>query len=54
MNYAFILMLFVCPFFAFGQSKKAKASFEQGEAKFAIKDFAGAIIDYNKAIELFE
>ena len=38
--------------FCYSQNKDAKYYFEQGDAKYDLEDYRGAISDYNKAIEL--
>ena len=38
--------------FCYSQNKDAKYYFEQGDAKGNLEDYRGAILDYNKAIEI--
>ena len=38
--------------FCYSQNKDAKYYFEQGDAKYDLEDYRGAISDHNKAIEL--
>ncbi len=49
-NYFVILVFLLVGFSSFGQT--SYEDLERGKAKFKLKDYSGAIIDFNKAIAL--
>ena len=52
LNIATLLCGLILFFTACGPSDDAKAAYNRGVAKYDLKDYTGAIEDYNKAIQL--